>query len=159
MADCNEKKESAPSEIMKKAEEFLASKRKIFLWGGVDDERLNDVECQSFGVERVAVGYERQRLDVEQRVLEGCDGKALVQAQPSVFKAGGVDAAAVHNLNLVREVLPIDGQIDLFAWRGGGFYVELCLVAYGYGNGVQAGGNYDCKNKVQHLNSCFSERT
>ena len=38
MADCNEKKENAPSEIMKKAEEFLASKRKIFLWGGVDDE-------------------------------------------------------------------------------------------------------------------------
>ena len=35
MADCNEKKENAPSEIMKKAEEFLASKRKIFLWGGV----------------------------------------------------------------------------------------------------------------------------
>ena len=32
MADCNEKNEKAPSEIMKKAEEFLASKRKIFLW-------------------------------------------------------------------------------------------------------------------------------
>ena len=38
MADCNEKKENAPSEIMKKAEEYLASKRRIFLWGGVDDE-------------------------------------------------------------------------------------------------------------------------
>ena len=38
VSDCNEKNEKAPSEIMKKAEEYLASKRKIFLWGGVDDE-------------------------------------------------------------------------------------------------------------------------
>ncbi len=38
VSDCNEKNEKAPSDIMKKAEEYLASKRKIFLWGGVDDE-------------------------------------------------------------------------------------------------------------------------
>ena len=38
VSDCNEKNEKAPSEITKKAEEYLASKRKIFLWGGVDDE-------------------------------------------------------------------------------------------------------------------------
>ena len=46
MADCNEKKENAPSEIMKKAEEFLASKRRIFLWGGVDDESAERIVKQ-----------------------------------------------------------------------------------------------------------------
>ena len=46
MADCNEKNEKAPSEIMKKAEEFLASKRKIFLWGGVDDESAERIVKQ-----------------------------------------------------------------------------------------------------------------
>ena len=38
MADCKEKKEQAAPEFLKKAEEYLTSKRRIFLWGGVDDE-------------------------------------------------------------------------------------------------------------------------
>ena len=38
MADCKEKKEQATPEFLKKAEEYLTSKRRIFLWGAVDDE-------------------------------------------------------------------------------------------------------------------------
>ena len=38
MADCNENKEKQTPDMLKKAEEYLASKRRIFLWGGVDDE-------------------------------------------------------------------------------------------------------------------------
>ena len=46
MADCNEKKENQTPEMMKKAEEFLASKRRIFLWGGVDDESAERIVKQ-----------------------------------------------------------------------------------------------------------------
>lgn len=38
MAECNDKKEQASPDFLKKAEEYLTSKRRIFLWGGVDDE-------------------------------------------------------------------------------------------------------------------------
>ena len=38
MAECNDKKEQATPDFLKKAEEYLTSKRRIFLWGGVDDE-------------------------------------------------------------------------------------------------------------------------
>ena len=38
MAECNDKKEQASPDFLKKAEDYLTSKRRIFLWGGVDDE-------------------------------------------------------------------------------------------------------------------------
>ncbi len=38
MAECKDKKEQATPDFLKKAEEYLTSKRRIFLWGGVDDE-------------------------------------------------------------------------------------------------------------------------
>ena len=46
MADCEEKKEKQSPELMKKAEDFLASKRRIFLWGGVDDESAERIVKQ-----------------------------------------------------------------------------------------------------------------
>ena len=38
MADCKDKNEKSTPEFLKKAEEYLSSKRRIFLWGAVDDD-------------------------------------------------------------------------------------------------------------------------
>ncbi|MCF0223067.1 MAG: ATP-dependent Clp protease proteolytic subunit [Fibrobacter sp.] len=46
MADCKEKKEPEVLGIVKKAEDYLASKRRIFLWGGVDDESAERIVKQ-----------------------------------------------------------------------------------------------------------------
>ena len=46
MADCNENKEKQTPDMLKKAEEYLASKRRIFLWGGVDDESAERIVKQ-----------------------------------------------------------------------------------------------------------------
>lgn len=46
MADCNEKNEKQAQDFLKKAEEYLSSKRRIFLWGGVDDDSATKVVQQ-----------------------------------------------------------------------------------------------------------------
>lgn len=46
MADSNENKEKQTPDMLKKAEEYLASKRRIFLWGGVDDESAERIVKQ-----------------------------------------------------------------------------------------------------------------
>ena len=46
MADCNENKDKQTPDMLKKAEEYLASKRRIFLWGGVDDESAERIVKQ-----------------------------------------------------------------------------------------------------------------
>ena len=46
MADCNENKEKQTPDMLKKAEEYIASKRRIFLWGGVDDESAERIVKQ-----------------------------------------------------------------------------------------------------------------
>ena len=46
MAECKDKKEQATPDFLKKAEEYLTSKRRIFLWGGVDDESAERIVKQ-----------------------------------------------------------------------------------------------------------------
>jgi len=46
MADCNEKKEAETPSMIKKAEEYLATKRRVFLWGQVDDESAERIVKQ-----------------------------------------------------------------------------------------------------------------
>jgi ATP-dependent Clp protease protease subunit len=46
MADCKDKNEKQTPDFLKKAEEFLSSKRRIFLWGAVDDESASKIVQQ-----------------------------------------------------------------------------------------------------------------
>ncbi|MCQ2090180.1 MAG: ATP-dependent Clp protease proteolytic subunit [Fibrobacter sp.] len=46
MAECKENKEAQTPDMMKKAEEYLANNRRIFLWGGVDDESAERIVKQ-----------------------------------------------------------------------------------------------------------------
>ena len=46
MADCKDKNEKSTPEFLKKAEEYLSSKRRIFLWGAIDDDSAAKVVLQ-----------------------------------------------------------------------------------------------------------------
>ena len=46
MADCKDKNEKSTPEFLKKAEEYLSSKRRIFLWGAIDDDSAAKVVQQ-----------------------------------------------------------------------------------------------------------------
>jgi len=46
MADCKDKNEKSTPEFLKKAEEYLSSKRRIFLWGAVDDDSASKIVQQ-----------------------------------------------------------------------------------------------------------------